>query len=240
MKENYKVWPVGKLPKEWQRPELGLIKEAGYDWKDPRDAVTMFEQKVAKFAGSKYAVAVDSCTDAVMLCLNYLMDTDRLEKGSELLFPARCYVSIPMVALANGFKVKFEDRKWSGVYQLKPTNIYDGATRWTKDMYEAGEGFQCISFQIKKRLPIGKGGMILTNDVESVKYFRMASFEGRDLTVDQWSDNYSVKGWNMYMTPDDAARGILIFDALMEQSEVWDDTQDSSTYEDLRKQKIFK
>ena len=68
----------------------------------------------------------------------------------------------------------------------------------------------------------------------------MASFEGRDLTVDQWSDNYTVKGWNMYMTPDDAARGILIFDALMEQSEVWDDTQDSTTYEDLRKQKIFK
>jgi hypothetical protein len=82
--------------------------------------------------------------------------------------------------------------------------------------------------------------MILTNDAESVKYFRMASFEGRDLTVDQWSDNYTVKGWNMYMTPDDAARGILIFDALMEQSEVWEDTQDSTTYEDLRKQKIFK
>ena len=33
---------------------------------------------------------------------------------------------------------------------------------------------------------------------------------------------------------------ILIFDALMEQSEVWEVTQDSTTYEDLRKQKIFK
>jgi dTDP-4-amino-4,6-dideoxygalactose transaminase len=239
MKKNYKVWPAGKLPEEWQRPELGLIKEAGYDWKDPRDAVTIFEQKVAKFAGSKYAIAVDSCTDAVMLCLNYLMDTDRLEKGSELLFPARSYVSIPMVAMANGFKVKFEDREWSGVYNIEPTPIYDGATRFTKDMYIQG-CYQCISFQIKKRLPIGKGGMILTNDADSVKYFRMASFEGRDLTVDQWSDNYTVKGWNMYMTPDDAARGILIFDALMEQSEVWEDTQDSTTYEDLRKQKIFK
>ena len=50
MKENYKVWPAGKLPKEWQRPELGQLKEAGYDLKDPRDAVTIFEQKVAKFA----------------------------------------------------------------------------------------------------------------------------------------------------------------------------------------------
>ena len=239
MKENYKVWPAGKLPKEWQRPELGQLKEAGYDLKDPRDAVTIFEQKVAKFAGSMYAVAVDSCTDAVMLCLNYLVDTGRLEKGRELLFPARCYVSIPMVAMANGFKVEFKDREWSGVYNIEPTSIYDGATRFTKDMYIQG-CYQCISFQIKKRLPIGKGGMILTNDAQAVDYFRMASFEGRDLTVDQWSDNYTVRGWNMYMTPDDAARGILIFDALMEQSEVWDDTQDSSTYEDLSNQKIFK
>ena len=33
---------------------------------------------------------------------------------------------------------------------------------------------------------------------------------------------------------------ILIFDALMEESEIWGDTQDSSTYEDLSNQKIFK
>ena len=29
MKENFKVWPVGKLPKEWQRPELEQLKELG-------------------------------------------------------------------------------------------------------------------------------------------------------------------------------------------------------------------
>ena len=31
-------------------------------------------------------------------------------------------------------------------------------------MYIGGDNFQTLSFQIKKRLPIGRGGMILTDD----------------------------------------------------------------------------
>ena len=30
------------------------------------------------------------------------------------------------------------------------------------------DGYQVISFQIKKRIPIGKGGMILTNDKDGM------------------------------------------------------------------------
>ena len=235
MKENYKVWPAGKLPKEWQRPELGQLKEAGYDLKDPRDAVTIFEQKVAKFAGSMYAVAVDSCTDAVMLCLNYLLDTGRLEKGRELLFPARCYVSIPMVAMANGFKIEFEDREWSGVYNIEPTPVYDGATRFTKDMYIQG-CYQCISFQIKKRLPIGKGGMILTNNEKSYNWLILASNSGRHLDKPYREDSFGMIGWNMYMTPEDAARGIIIMDNTPNVNE---DSHDYEQYTDLSEQGVF-
>ena len=41
--------PVGKIPKEFQRPELDQVKELGYDWDDPRDVVDMFEEKVKSF-----------------------------------------------------------------------------------------------------------------------------------------------------------------------------------------------
>ena len=51
--KKYTVWPVGKLPKKLQRPELDQLKKEGYEWDDPRDAIEMFEKKVAKFAGSK-------------------------------------------------------------------------------------------------------------------------------------------------------------------------------------------
>jgi TP901 family phage tail tape measure protein len=57
--ENFNSWPNGQIPEHKQRPELQQVRELGYDWKDARDAVDMFEQKVAAFAGAKYGVAVE-------------------------------------------------------------------------------------------------------------------------------------------------------------------------------------
>jgi hypothetical protein len=135
-----------------------------------------------------------------------------------------------------GCVVKFEDQNWQGVYQLKPYPIYDGAVRFTEGMYIPG-ALQCISFQIKKRLPIGKGGMIFTDDREAYEWLKLARFEGRNLEVDQWSDEYAFDGWNMYMTPEDAARGILIFDKLPKNNE---DTANQDNYPDLSQKKLFK
>ena len=36
------------------------------------DNVDKFEEIIAEYAGSKYAVSVDNCTDALFLCLKYL------------------------------------------------------------------------------------------------------------------------------------------------------------------------
>ena len=66
---KFNSWPSGKLPINFQRPELDLIKQLGYDWTDPRDVVDIFEKKVAKFAGSKYAVSVDCCTNGIFFFL---------------------------------------------------------------------------------------------------------------------------------------------------------------------------
>lgn len=162
---EYNPWPLGKLPNHFQRPEINMLKESGYDINDPRDAVTIFENKIAEYAGSKYAVAVDSCTDALFLSLKYLKATD------EITFPSRTYVSAPMAAVLAGCDIKFKDYEWSGIYYLDPYPVVDSAVRFTKDMYEKGT-LQCLSFQIKKRLPIGKGGMILTDDPEASRWLR--------------------------------------------------------------------
>ena len=37
---------------------------------------------------------------------------------------------------------KFKDIKWTGLYQLKPYNVYDGAVRWTKNMYVGSNALQ--------------------------------------------------------------------------------------------------
>jgi|TARA_Y100000310_G_scaffold336657_1_gene421804 dTDP-4-amino-4,6-dideoxygalactose transaminase len=228
---GYKIWPVGKIPKEFQRPELDQVREYGYDWNDPWDVVEMFENEVAKFAGCKYGISVDNCTDGLFLCLKYL------NYDGEITIPSRTYVSVPMTIINAGCKVKFEDIEWSGIYQLNPTKVYDGATRWTEGMYEAGDGFQVVSFQIKKRIPIGKGGMILTNDENAVDWFKMMRYEGRHNEIKYEKDDFGLIGYNMYMTPEDAARGLIL---MKHTPKVNEDTGGAMSCIDLTKQKVFK
>ena len=59
--------------------------------------------------------------------------------------PSYTYCSVPMQIKHAGFNPKFKDIQWSGVYQLKPFDIWDGAVRWTKGMYKGG--FHIVSFQ---------------------------------------------------------------------------------------------
>ena len=40
--------------------------------------VDIFEKKIAEYAGSKYAVSVDNCTNALFLCLKYLKATGEI------------------------------------------------------------------------------------------------------------------------------------------------------------------
>jgi dTDP-4-amino-4,6-dideoxygalactose transaminase len=226
---EFSSWPSGKLPLHFQRPELDQVKKLGYNWVDPRDVVGIFEQKVAAFAGAKYGVSVDCCTNGLFLCLKYLQVTGTIE------IPKHTYQSVPMNIRHAGCDISFRDEEWSGMYQLKPYPIWDAATRWRKGMYQGG--FHVVSFQIKKRVPIGRGGMILTDDAEAVKWLNKARYDGRDLNVSQWEDDGDICGWHMYMTPEDAARGIILMDQVPEYTE---DCGSWKNYADLSQKKLFK
>ena len=206
------------------------LESQGYEINDPWDVVHIFETKVAAYAGSKYAVSLDSCTNALFLCLNYL------RAGNEITIPKKTYLSVPGANINSGRKVVFEDLEWEGVYQLKPTNIYDGATRFRRGMYIPGS-YQCLSFHKKKILSIGKGGMILTDDLEAYNWFKVARYEGRHTDVPYDEDTFDMIGWNMYMPPEQAAYGIEMFESLPDFNE---DCGSSRKYKDLSVFPIFK
>ena len=206
-----------------------IIEPMGYIIKDPWDIVCVFEKMIAEYAGSKYAAAVDNCTNALFLSLKYLKAEGRIK------VPARTYVSVPQVIIHAGCEVEFEDYEWNGVYNLDPYPIVDGATRFRRAMY-IPDTFQCLSFHIKKTLPIGKGGMILTNDQEAYKWFKKARYEGRDLSVPYDEDHIDMLGWNMYMPPEQAAYGIKLFLKIQENNP---DCGGSWKYPDCRDYKFL-
>jgi dTDP-4-amino-4,6-dideoxygalactose transaminase len=224
----YKQWPLGQLPTELQRPELNQLKNKGYSFSNPTEVVDIFEKKVADFCESKFAVAVDCCSNAIFLILKYINDPQKIK------IPYFTYASVPMQILHAGYEFEFVDKKWSGTYKIDPLDVWDFAGRWTKGMYEGG--FAALSFQIKKRLPIGRGGMILCDDYDAYRWFKRACYDGRDLDNNYMDDDIEMLGWHMYMTPEDAARGIILMDNI---PEVNIDSHSYTSYKDLRLNKIF-
>jgi dTDP-4-amino-4,6-dideoxygalactose transaminase len=224
----YKQWPLGQLPSELQRPELNQLKDRGYSFGNPTEVVDIFEKKVADFCGSKFAVAVDCCSNAIFLILKYINNPQKVK------IPYFTYASVPMQILHAGYEFEFIEKEWSGIYKLDPLDVWDFAGRWTKGMYKGG--FAALSFQIKKRLPIGRGGMILCDDYEAYTWFKKACYDGRDLEKNYMEDDIKMLGWHMYMTPEDAARGIILMDNI---SEINDDSHSHMSYKDLRLNKVF-
>jgi dTDP-4-amino-4,6-dideoxygalactose transaminase len=228
-KYQYNSWPLGKLEHHLQRKEPQTIKEMGYKWEDPRDIIDLFEKKVAEFAGSKYAVSCDCATHGLFLALKYI-NTPRT-----IYIPKHTYVSVPMTIIQAGYKVVLEDEDWEGLYQLSPLPVYDGAGRWKKNMYMGG--FHVLSFQIKKSIPIGRGGVILTDDEEAYKKLKLMTYDGRDLTLPyDHPEHIQCEGYHYYMTPEDAARGIILIDCIEREG----DTYSSKMYPDLSKMKVIK
>lgn len=206
-----------------------------YNVKEAWGVVDLFEKKMAEYAGSKYGIAVDNCTDGLFLCLKYLKAEGKIS------IPSKTWISVPCTIIHAGCEVNFEHREWSGAYQLKPYPIYDGAVRMKKGMYKPGT-YHCLSFHIRKHIPIGKGGMILTDDKEAYDWFRTVRYEGRTMSEDGINymlykdDPIKSMGWNMYMTPEQAARGLELFEKTGDDNP---DQESSGTCKDLSKLPIY-
>ena len=199
---------------------------------NPYKIVRMFEEEIANYTGAPYAISIDSCTNALFLICKYL------EVG-EVTIPSKTYLSVPQSIIHAGGEVVFDRREetnnWKGIYQLKPYPIYDAAKRLKKDMYIDGT-FMGLSFHIKKLLPIWKGGMILTDNAEAADWFKKARYEGRSEKFYK-EDDITFHGWNMYMTPQQAAQGLAMF---QNYSAEGGDLGEENGYRDLTEFTVFK
>jgi len=199
-----------------------------------------FELKLSEYTGAPYVITVDNQSNALFLCLTY-----ENIKGEEITIPSKTYPSVPCEIIHAGGTVKFEEvkgEKLKGAYQLKPTKIWDSALRFTSNMYIPNT-HMCVSFTGPyKHLKLGKGGAILTDDENAYKWFKKARFSGRDecsYHVDDFDIN-PVIGWNFYMMPEIAARGLLLITQFYDSNGLPLNNEDLELpYPDLSKFKIF-
>jgi len=204
---------------------------------NPYQPVIELENLLADWCGSKYCVTTDSCSSAMFLCLQYRKK--QMGNIGTIIIPSHTYPSAPCSIIHSGGKVNFSEDIWNGEYELSPLNIWDSALRFRKGMYRGGNAMQTLSFHIKKRLGIGRGGAILTDDIEAVEWLKRARFDGR-AAVPLLEDDLTMLGWNCYMTPEQAARGIQLFSLLYDKEDLPDLPVAEQKYSDLSLFDIYK
>jgi dTDP-4-amino-4,6-dideoxygalactose transaminase len=99
----------------------------------------------------------------------------------------------------------------------------------------------CLSFTGPyKHFKLSKGGCILTDNYDAMLWFKRARFSGRR-ECSYHEDYFDMLGWNFYMMPELAARGLLLMNQFY-------DTKDNSkkhnediehAYPDLSKFPIY-
>lgn len=188
-----------------------------------------FEKEIAKFFGSPYAVATDCCTHGIELCL-------RMKKVNYYTVPKRTYLSVPFLANKLGIKFDWRDEEWKDYYYLGETNIIDAAVLWRRNSYIPGT-FMNLSFQYRKHLSLGRGGMILTDNEEAAIMLKKMSYDGRLPDIPWREQNINVFGYHYYMTPEVAKNGLLkLPEAIKTEPKKWKVTD----WPDLTKMEIFK
>ena len=190
--------------------------------------VAEFEMQIAKFFGAPYAIAVDSCTHGVELAL-------RLTESKSIVVPKHTYISIPF--LADKLKIDrfWKDEDWVDYYHLTST-VVDAAVLWKPNSYIPNT-FMSISFQYQKHLSLGRGGIILCDNLYDAEDLKKMSYDGRLPNIPWREQNIGTIGYHYYMTPETAQLGL---DKLPQAIETTPRQWVVNDWPDLTQMNIFK
>ncbi len=163
------------------------------------NTVVEFEKQVAEYFAAPYAVAVDSCTHGVELCLRYT-------KAKHISVPKNTYLSIPFLAEKLNIEREWRYENWIDYYYLTDI-VVDAAVLWKPNSYISGT-YMNLSFQYQKHLSLGRGGMILTDSKEAAEQLKKMSYDGRLPNIPWRDQDIDTIGYHYYMTPETAQLGI--------------------------------
>ena len=202
-----------------------------------------FEKALSDYTSAPYVITVDNMSNALFLALYYEKNVKKSITDDKVGIPCRTYPSVPCEIIHAGLKVDFEPvegKTIKGMYQLKGSNVWDSALSFTANMYKPNQHI-CVSFTGPyKHFKLSKGGAILTDSLEAYHWFKRARYSGRREC--SYHDDYlDMIGWNFYMMPELAARGLLLMNQFYNLDGSKKHNEDLELpYPDLSKFEIYK
>jgi len=172
-----------------------------------------FEKAISDYTGAPYVIAVDNACNALFLSLYYEKNVAQTLTNDTITIPSRTYPGVPPEIIRNGLNIKFNKstkKTLKGPYNLEGSRVWDSALRFTHNMYIPNT-FMCISMTggLKTFKMGSKCGAILTDDVEAAAWFKRSRFSGRR-EIPYMDDNLDMLGWNFYLNPELAVRGLIL------------------------------
>lgn len=196
---------------------LRIVKKG---WFSMGPETKQFEEDFARYVGSKYAIAVNSCTSALFLSLKAL----GIGSGDEVIVPSFTFSATASVVDHCGAKPVFVDVRKDD-FNMDQKSFENAITKKTKAVIpvhyagnrvtiksdlpviedsahlipKAGDNedsyTRCYSFYTTKNMTTIDGGMITTNDPKVNGWLRKARLHG--LSADAWK-RYDIKSSWIY------------------------------------------
>ena len=165
------------------------------------DIVTEFENNFASYVGAKYAVSLNSATNAIYLI-------NKLWYNETYKVPTMIPPVVLNALITSGSKIEFTDDTWwigDSFYLNCGTdfNVIDSAQKVYKNQF-INESFydndlMYFSFYPTKMIGSSDGGMVVSNDKSKIDKIREMTFNGMSQESNNWERKQSMVGYKMYM-----------------------------------------
>jgi dTDP-4-amino-4,6-dideoxygalactose transaminase len=177
--------------------------------------VSDLESSISSFVGAKYAVSLNSATNAIFLSL--------LGKNTIIDVPSM----IPPVVLnaihTSGNKYNFIDNTdWVGdsyiLHDFGDYKIVDSAQKIVRNQFKTecnDEDLMIFSFYPTKPIGSCDGGMIVSNDYLKIEKIREMALNGMSFSINNWERKINSIGYKMYMNSiqaDIAMKNFLVYE----------------------------
>lgn len=161
--------------------------------------VEEFENTIASFVGAKYACSFSSASSAIFLSM--------LNKNISVTIPSMIPPVVANMIMNSGNSIIFKDSvDWIGgsytLHDFGKYKIIDSAQRLSENQFsDEANPNDLMLFSFYPTKPIGSfdGGMIVSDDLEKIKWFKAATQNGTTKEEKSWNRKIMFSGWKMYM-----------------------------------------
>jgi|1_EtaG_2_1085319.scaffolds.fasta_scaffold53877_2 dTDP-4-amino-4,6-dideoxygalactose transaminase len=160
------------------------------------DCVTELENSIAKYVGAKYAVGINSASNAIFLSLKFF-------GKSVCKIPSLVTTRFLHYVKHSEKEIQFVDNvDWIGRDYKMCDGIIDSAQRLSPNQFKEYNTDDLCIFSFYPTKPVSGicGGMVVSNNKQKIDRIRMESKFGEKLHTDSWYSKPLTIGYQMFLT----------------------------------------